>query len=236
VSRIETIGSATLYLGDCREILPTLGNVDAVVTDPPYGISYKPYQPDAVEHSAIVGDDAAFDPSHLIRSAGQSIIWGGNNFANQLPKGGWLCWDKRTNEDADRMMGSPFELAWHSKPTTYKMVRILHGGTINADGHGIPRLHPTQKPIRLMEWCIGFVTGDTILDPYMGTGTTGVAAVKLGRKFIGIEIETKYFDIACRRIQAAVDAPDMFIERPPEPKQETWNEMWKEPYHKEAKQ
>ena len=236
MARVETIGNGvTLYLGDCREILPTLGKVDAVVTDPPYGIGYRPYQQNAVEHEAIIGDDAAFDPAHLVGICGQAILWGANNYADRLPRGGWLCWDKRTNEAADRCLGAPFELAWHSRPTTYKIARILHGGAVNADGPGIVRLHPTQKPIRLMEWCIGLVAGETIVDPYMGVGTTGVAAAKLGRKFIGIEIEPKYFDIACRRIQAAVDAPDMFIERPPEPKQESWDDMWKPNYHEQVR-
>lgn len=94
------------------------------------------------------------------------------------------------------------------------MVRILHGGVVNADGAGIGRDHPTQKPIGLMIWCVQQFTEDAkiILDPFMGSGTTGVACVKLGRKFIGIEIEPKYFEIACKRIQAAYDQPDMLVE------------------------
>ncbi len=84
--------------------------------------------------------------------------------------------------------------------------------------------HPTQKPVEVMKWCLGFVAdAKTILDPFMGSGTTGVAAVKLGRKFIGIEIEPKYFDIACRRISEALKQPDMFIERPAPAKQEAFN-------------
>jgi site-specific DNA-methyltransferase (adenine-specific)/modification methylase len=203
--RVETIGNATLCLGDCLEILPTLPKVDAVITDPPYGIGYRPYQANAIKRTSIIGDDAPFDPAPLLSiPCGAIIIWGANNFAHALPRGGWLCWDKRTNEAADKCLGSPFELAWVSNRKKYKIARIQHGGAINADGHGLRREHPTQKPIALMEWCIKQAGDpDTILDPFMGSGTTGVACMNLGRKFIGIEIEPKYFDIACRRIEDA---------------------------------
>ena len=92
---------------------------------------------------------------------------------------------------------------------------------MNADGAG-PRVHPTQKPIAVMRQAINWAATDaqTILDPFMGSGTTGVAAVQMGRDFIGIEREPKYFDIACKRIQAALDAPDMFVEPPKPAKQE----------------
>jgi site-specific DNA-methyltransferase (adenine-specific)/modification methylase len=215
VSRVETIGAATLYLGDCRDVLPTLGPVDAVVTDPPYGIDYNPAQYRNVGGTftdKIAGDDTAFNPSFLLTIANNVILWGANNFAETLPRGGWLCWDKRTCESADRMLGSPFELAWINNPARYKMARIQHGGVVNADGAGIKRQHPTQKPIALMKWCLGFVPdAETILDPFMGSGTTGVAAVQMGRRFIGIERDPGYFDIACRRIEQAGRQADMFI-------------------------
>jgi site-specific DNA-methyltransferase (adenine-specific) len=202
--KIETIGNATLYLGDCREILPTLPPFDAILTDPPYGIAYVPYHDHAVDHPPIAGDDTVFLPSHLTDFDCQIILWGANNYASLLPRGGWLCWDKRTNEAADKILGSPFELAWINDAKRYKIARIMHGGAKNADGEGFKREHPTQKPIRLMEWCIGQLKGaQTIVDPYMGSGTTGVACANLGRKFVGIEIEPKYFDIACKRIEAA---------------------------------
>jgi len=205
MSRIETIGNATLYLGDCRDILPTLPKVDAVITDPPYGISYLPYQPGATPRDRIFGDDQEFDPSALLSVGAQTtILWGANNYASLLPRGGWLCWDKRVSVAADKMMGSPFELAWINHQSRYKFARIQHGGAKNADGENIVREHPTQKPIRLMEWCIEQARGaQSILDPYAGSGTTGVACMNLGRDFIGIEREPKYFDIACRRIDDA---------------------------------
>jgi len=217
--RVEHIGDATLYLGDCRDVLPTLGKVDAVVTDPPYGIDYDPAQYQnvgALFTDRIAGDNAPFDPAHLLTIASDVILWGANNFAEYLPRGGWLCWDKRTCESADRMLGSPFELAWINNPARYKMARIQHGGVVNADGVGIRRQHPTQKPIALMTWCLSLVpNAGVILDPYAGSGTTGVACAHEGRRFIGIEREPAYFDIACKRIADAYAQPRLFAPSPP---------------------
>ena len=217
--RVEHIGDATLYLGDCRDVLPTLGKVDAVVTDPPYGIDYDPAQYQnvgALFTDRIAGDNAPFDPAHLLTIASDVILWGANNFAEYLPRGGWLCWDKRTCESADRMLGSPFELAWINNPARYKMARIQHGGVVNADGVGIRRQHPTQKPIALMTWCLSLVpNAGVILDPYAGSGTTGVACAHEGRRFIGIEREPAYFDIACKRIAEAYAQPRLFAPSPP---------------------
>ena len=128
-----------------------------------------------------------------------------------------MCWDKRCMEEADRIHGSPFELAWCSDRQKFKMLRLQHCGAVNADGYG-QRVHPTQKPIALAEWCFAFVPDGTILDPFMGSGTTGVACVRTGRKFIGIEIERRYFDIAVQRIERAVEAQALF--RQPEPAHE----------------
>jgi len=194
-----------LYCGDCLEILPHIGKVDAVVTDPPYGINYEASRYQNARFSGVIaGDSKEFDPTPLLSLSKETVIWGGNNFAHRLPAGGWLCWDKRTNERADRILGSPFELAWTSKRTRYKIKRLMHGGAVNADGRGIKRVHPTQKPIALMEWCISLVKGETILDPFMGSGTTGVACVKTGRKFIGIELDPAYCEIAKQRIEKAL--------------------------------
>jgi site-specific DNA-methyltransferase (adenine-specific) len=226
MTRTETLAEGvTLYMGDCREILPTLPRVDAVVTDPPYGIGYDPKTYGGSSFSArITGDDAAFDPAAILTLHGRKILWGANNYAQRLPRGGWFVWDKRCSEAADKVLGSPFELAWTDNPKAYRIARILHAGKLNADGQWdqLSRVHPTQKPIRLMQWCIEQLPAATlsILDPFMGSGTTGVAAVKLGRKFIGIEIEPKYFDIACRRISDALKQPDMFIEQPKPAEQE----------------
>jgi site-specific DNA-methyltransferase (adenine-specific) len=229
VSRIEHIGAATLYLGDCREILPTLPKVDAVVTDPPYGIGYargtggKGKQRNRTgrnDEAPIVGDDKPFDPAPWL--VWPCILWGANHFAARLPHGRWLAWNKLGGlEPWDDF--SDVEFAWQNKRAADRIFSLLWKGLIQGEKiGGGERFHPMQKPIALMAWCIEHV--DTppcgiVMDPFMGSGTTGVAAVQLGRRFIGIEIEPKYFDIACRRIEEATRQPDMFIERPPPLKQ-----------------
>ena len=225
--RTETIGNCVLHLGDCQEILPTLGKVDAVVTDPPYGIG-------AANGAAVGGTDASgrykrkprqYDGSWdderpeaslfsaLVLSARVHIVWGGQYFADVLPAGGrWLFWDKLNSMPSY----SDGEMAWTTIEgvSVKKFTQCASGLAANRDG----REHPTQKPLALMKWCLEFIPdAQTILDPFMGSGTTGVACVKLGRKFIGIEIEPKYFDIACRRIEAAYAQPDLFV-APPAPK------------------
>ena len=221
--RTEVIGRATLYLGDCREVLPTLGKVDAVVTDPPYGIDYGKSGGFNASHGwgewreNVEWDKErpAADVFELLLQAGKhKIIWGGNYFTDLLPPTmQWLVWDKgqRNFSLAD------CEFAWSSQQ---KAARIFTYARGNESGFA-PKSkeerqytsgHPTQKPLALMKWCLGFVPkAQTILDPFMGSGTTGVAAVQMGRDFIGIERETKYFDIACRRIEDAQRQGDMFI-------------------------
>ena len=195
---IVTIGDATLYHGDCLEILPTLDKVDAVVTDPPYGLGERwsggtwganPMYADAKQWDVAVSQQTI---NSLIDKAAASIIWGGNYYA-MPPSRCWLSWRKSSQMETM----ADFELAWTSLDRPAK--EILENR--NPDGK---RDHPTQKPIRVMEWTLGFVeNAECILDPFMGSGTTGVACANLGRKFIGIEIERKYFDIACERIDAA---------------------------------
>ena len=191
--RIERIGDATLYLGDCLEILPTLDRVDAVVTDPPYGMGKK-------LHGGSWGtkgdhwDNSAPSMKPILEICKNSCIWGGNYFDLPLSRG-WLVWVK---PDANGYIGKA-ELAWTSRDTIihYKQHSIA---ATNKERNG----HPTIKPIPVMEWCLNFFPdAQTILDPFMGSGTTGVACANLGRKFIGIEIEEKYFNIACERITAA---------------------------------
>ena len=231
--RKVVIGDCVLYEGDCLEIMPVLGKVDAVVTDPPYGIGadkgkkgsipFKGGKPvERAWHPDNVWDKSRPDAAtfgSIIQSAPVHIIWGGQYFADLLPaQGKWLWWDKcqtmPTYGDG--------ELAWTSlsgetpKKFTYANNKIF--------AQRLERFHPTQKPIALMKWCLGFLPdAKTILDPFMGSGTTGVACVKLGRRFIGIELDPDYFDIACRRIQEAYAQPDMFIEpKPPAPKQDAF--------------
>jgi site-specific DNA-methyltransferase (adenine-specific) len=228
----------TIYLGDCREILPTLGKVDAVVTDPPYGIGLQvrtrstksndiyaggAYHTDFAE---IEGDHSDFDPTPFIRWP--CILWGANNYAAKLPpSNGWLCWYKGGGIGGFRM--SECELAWSNVLTSTRHFDHMWHGFKRASQVGEKVNHPTEKPIEVMRWCLKFVGARNILDPFMGSGTTGVAAVKLGRKFIGIEIEPKYFDIARRRISEALKQPDLFIEQP-KPVQESWHDMWARPF------
>lgn len=216
------IGDCTLYHGDCRFILPTLHGVDVVVSDPPYGISHRRGvsggrqglqggKVASIGTRGIEGDFATFDPAPLLHWP--CLLWGADHYAQSLPSGRWLVWDKAFGGGSGDF--SEFEVAWHSRPGASKMFRHLWMGVQRQSQVGQLRCHPTEKPVALMEWCIGyFPNAETILDPFMGSGTTGVAAVKLGRKFIGIEIERKYFDIACRRIEDAYKQGDMFVKAP----------------------
>lgn len=203
MSRVEVIGDCNLYLGDCRDILPTLGKVDAVVTDPPYGIDIAS-NPVRQKHTKKQWDKAApeVDFINSILSLGdEQIIWGGNYF-NLPPSRGFLVWDKKQPENFSLAM---CEMAWWSRDHNAKV--------FSKSVTGYAKDHPTQKPVALMEWCLGFLpSAKTILDPFMGSGTTGVACVNLGRSFIGIERDPDYFDIACRRIEEAYKQPRLFAE------------------------
>jgi len=212
--RIERIGDATLYLGDCLELLPTLGKVDACVTDPPYGIGMDGGKIGRAEYEKKNWDSRRPDASALaaLTAFGPAVIWGGNYFADALPPAGkWLVWDKRN----DPTTFADCEIAWTNLPGATRMFRWLWSGPYmekREDRFG----HPTQKPVALMEWCLGFLPdAQTILDPYCGSGTTGVACAKLGRRFIGIEIDPGYFEIACRRVDDAYRQRDLFRDAPP---------------------
>jgi DNA modification methylase len=206
--REEIIGDARLILADCMEVLPTLDKVDAVITDPPYGIGQDGGAQRTRGSKRTNGSKLGWDSSRPGRdvfdameaAAGVRIYWGGNYFADYLPASmGWLYWEKR--------MGGDFadgELAWTSQH------RALRQFSYYRKNKGDE--HPTQKPLPLMKWCIEQAGNpQTILDPFMGSGTTGVAAIQLGRKFIGIEREPKYFDIACERISRAVSQGQLFM-------------------------
>jgi DNA modification methylase len=218
-SRVERIGDATLYLGDCREILPGLGAVN-IVTDPPYGMAYDTdsrrfsgFKQDGLPPRGrgradrlIHGDDAEFDPTHLV-GPGKAIIWGANHFAAKLPRGTTLIWLKRSPQHYGTFL-SDAEIGWQAGNHG---VYVFYAEDSNArrrmeftgDIMGASTAHPTQKPIALMAWCLRRIgIGSACCDPYMGSGTTGVAAIRLGHTFTGIEIEERWFDIACHRIEA----------------------------------
>ena len=211
--RKEIIGAATLYLGDCRDILPTLPKVDACITDPPYGINENSKKVASRENKAAARDYGDFDwdkapPSDaLIDAIREKARWSaffGGNYFSLPPTSCWLVWDKlNTGDFAD------CELAWTNWPKAVRRIQWRWNGMIRQGNED--RFHPTQKPLGVMKWVIDLCPdADTILDPFMGSGTTGVAAVQMGRKFIGIEREPKYFDVACRRIEDAQRVQDMF--------------------------
>jgi site-specific DNA-methyltransferase (adenine-specific) len=212
--RVEQIGDATLYLGDCMEVLPTLGKVDAVITDPPYGISFAA-QPTKWQrragHKPEAWDDSLALDINALRALGDvQIIWGGNYY-DLPPTRGWLSWFK---PDAPPSMAN-FELAWTNQDRNARQLSVSIGAT-NAERVG----HPTQKPLALMRWCIEQAGRPaSIADFFIGSGTTGVAAIQLGCKFIGIEREPKYFDIACRRIEQAAKQGQLFEPEQPKPVQ-----------------
>jgi hypothetical protein len=223
---VRVIGDCLLVLGDCKEVLPHLGKDLAVVSDPPYGMKWDGRVSRGVNgtgkqgktrhyNTTIANDDVPFDPSWMLAHE-HCIIWGMNHFPQHLTRGSCLVWVKRYESGFGSFL-SDAEVAYFSKGHGVYCFRDLSNQAESND-----RSHPTQKPIPLMRWCIEQLpqTVDTILDPYMGSGTTGVACVKIGRRFIGCEIEPKYFEIACKRVEAAYNQPDMFVSAPaPKPVQ-----------------
>lgn len=228
---VEHIGYAELWLGDCRDILPHLGGkLDAIVTDPPYGLGESRLKTQLGRKNLAPGRDygdftwdsepADSETIELIRSISNwQIIFGGNYFSLP-PSPCWLIWDKE-NGKSDFADG---EMAWTNLPGAMRIIRWQWNGFIRKgemDKIKTPtfREHPTQKPVSVMAWCIEKLPDacKTIVDPYMGSGSTGVAAIKAGKHFIGIEREPKYFEVACRRISEAHNQPDLFTATPVEP-------------------
>lgn len=198
----------TIYCGDSREIVPRLVGVEAVITDPPYGISLdtnyasRKRGVSRIDYTPVHGDTEPFDPTHLLAFP-QIVLWGANYYARSLPeRSGWLVWDKRCgrmqNDQADA------ELAWTS---TVKGVRVFHhewNGYHRASERG-EHYHPTQKPVALMQWCLSLVPdAAVVLDPYMGAGPLLRAAKNLRRRAIGIEINEAYCEIAVKRLAQEV--------------------------------
>lgn len=207
IVREEVIGKARLLLGDCRDILPSLERVDLVCTDPPYGIGEaagKAKTRDKLAKAIDYGNDAwdnepiSTDLMRAVRAAGRwNIIFGGNYY-DCPPAKCWLVWDKcNTGDFADA------ELAWTNLPKAVRVIRYMWNGMLREKGAQRGD-HPTQKPLEVMKWCIGHAPdSEAILDPFMGSGTTGVAAIQMGKAFIGIEREERYFEAAVRRIREA---------------------------------
>jgi site-specific DNA-methyltransferase (adenine-specific) len=218
--------TATLYLGDCLEIAPTLEGVDAVISDPPYGMNWDVdtmrfsggKSPNVVRGNfrssdliPVRGDDKPFDPSPWLEYE-TCVLWGSNHYANRLPIGTTLIWLKRHPELYGSFL-SDADMAWMKTGRGlycyYKQfpppIRAMEAG---GDPCNPLAIHPTQKPIGLMAWCMDTAKaapGSTVLDPYMGSGTTGIACLRTGRNFIGIEIDPKHFQTACDRMAREID-------------------------------
>lgn len=240
--RVETIGDATLYLGDCRELLSDPPKVEAIIGDPPYGQALKVNVGMGSLHAGnrnkrviqrgggvcalspnmypdIHGDKEPFDPQPWLALAPTVLFWGAHKFADRLPPGGWLVWDKvPTGKLRDQGDG---EAAWINRDQALRIFRLLWDGLCVGEGArhevtaGQQRYHPAQKPEVLMRWCIEQAGRPTsIWDPWMGAGSTGVAAVQMGLSFIGCEIEPRYFGIACSRIEQAYKQRPLFDAEP----------------------
>lgn len=209
------IGRATLYLGDCRDVLPALPKACAVVTDPPYGINAardrNSEQWGWRDYGNGEWDKKRPDPETMkaVLAAGKhAIVWGGNYFLDMLPHdplNKWLIWDKAQ----EGFSLADAEVAWCSfdgaiRRKTYARALAMQDG----------KEHPTQKALAVMKWCIEQLPKgcSVILDPFLGSGTTGVAAVQMGREFVGIEKDAAHFAVACRRIEDAQRQGDFFVE------------------------
>jgi len=186
--------AVTIFHGDCREIAPTLGRFDLLLTDPPYGLGTK-------LHGGSWGSkDETWDYERpnmnaLIEQCDKACIWGGNYFPLSVSRG-WLVWIK---PDANGSIGKA-ELAWTNEDRIIHYISHTIAAT-NAERNG----HPTLKPLRVMTWCLGlFPAALTILDPFAGSGTTGRAAKDLGRKAVLIEREERYCEISARRCSQEV--------------------------------
>lgn len=195
--RVERIGDATLYLGDCLKLMPSLCSVDAIVTDPPYGVGFAEWDqsiPDWLPAARALA-------SRVVFTTAPTTLW-------DYPRPDWLAACARPGATARTAQGG-FN---HWIPV------LVYGAKFSKDMRYLPPVanpqrreypsgyaHPSPKPVELMRWLVAEASqsGEMVLDPFMGSGTTGAAAIALDRKFIGIEIEPKYFDIACERIHAA---------------------------------
>ncbi len=249
--RVEHLAEGvTLYLGDCLEVLPTLGRVGHVISDPPYEARMQMLhakfklrrtdggpQRDALNFDSIKDIRAPFLDAVAAQNDGWLLA-----FCNVEGVGEWQAaildrdmkfkttciWVKP--DATPKLNGQGPALSYECITTTWcgKGHARWNGGgkrgvfshlTNNADRTG---LHPTEKPVSLMKELLTLFSneGEVVCDPFMGSGTTGVAAVKLGRQFVGVELNPVYFDLACRRIRDALARPDFFISTPAKAKQE----------------
>jgi len=220
--KVVRIGdSVTLILGDCLAHLPI--KADACVSDPPYGMRYKPgyflgksggtlkcKTGHAQNRFAekVIGDHEDFDPALLLKYP-IAVICGAHHFSNRLPNSrGWIVWDKKPHDYPKNDFGDA-DLVWTTADKPIAMFRWLWAGALRKNGQNSRHLHPTEKPVELMAMAMdyaGVPAGATVLDPYMGSGTTAIACIRTGRKFIGCEIDPVHFATAEQRIRRELEA------------------------------
>lgn len=240
------IGDCTLYLGDCLEVMPALGEVDAVITDPPFEAEAHTKQRREIRASGLINEALPFAAinedirKEFARVVSPKCLGWSITFCQAEAVQAWrevyeaasakykrpMVWIKpdgmpQFTGDRPAMGYESIVACWHGKGKSSWNGGGRHGVFNFPKGEGQAQPHPTTKPIKLMQELVKLFTNSSalVLDPFMGSGTTGVACAKMGRKFIGIEIDEGYFDIACKRIKDAYKQPDMFIERCPKPEQ-----------------
>lgn len=204
--------TATVYNADCLDVIPILSGVNATIADPPYGLQENANRVASKTKLAATIDYGDFEwdsePASreeieaTISAAGKTIIWGGNYF-HLPPARGWLVWDKLNSGNF-----ADCELAWTNLDCSVRIFRHMWNGMIRQTERDTQRVHPTQKPVALMAWCMEKAkvsAGETVLDPFMGSASTGIACLRTGRNFIGIEKDRRYFEIACDRLQREVN-------------------------------
>lgn len=217
-------GLITIYHGDSRELLPLVKGIFLLLTDPPYGIrldtkyrgqgrgfrgaKLKGGLAVSNDYAPIAGDDEPFDPTHLLGYP-KVILFGANYYADKLPpRGGWLVWDKIDGLKSSREIGfndnADAELAWTNLSGPPRICRHRWNGVMKASEKDKKRVHPTQKPIAVMDWCIQRAKHDAglICDPYMGSGSTLIAARRRYLPAVGIELSEDYCRIAAERLTA----------------------------------
>ncbi|MDI3258369.1 MAG: DNA methyltransferase [Sinobacteraceae bacterium] len=224
---VHESGLFTIYRGDCQSLLGRIV-ADALITDPPYGQGYKSnhntsrrrdkwskYQR-RQNFSPIRGDDRPFDPLPLISLAPKVLLWGANYYADKLPPSrGWIVWDKR--EGMRSNVAADCEIAWTNQAMPPRLFSHLWSGLLRRGEENLAKggrkLHPNQKPVALMDWTLtvlGIEEGQTVFDPYMGSGSLGVACVRRRIRYVGIEIDPQYFKIAGERLAKEVGRPHAF--------------------------